>query len=74
MRSYPSKVKAEVAAIGHLQKGLTVIEKNQEAKLKGGQPMSTLESQFQLNTELSPTIVSLMKYVGNSARPSAAGD
>ena len=30
MRSYPLKVKAEVAAIGHLNKGFTLVEKNQE--------------------------------------------
>jgi len=39
MRSYPAKAKAEVAAIGQLVKGLTLVEKNQEQKLKGGQPM-----------------------------------
>ena len=28
MTKYPLKVKSEIAALGHLQKGLTVIEKN----------------------------------------------
>ena len=36
--------------------------------------MASLESNFQLNSELSSTVVQLMKYVGNSARPNAAGD
>jgi len=51
---------------------LLAVEKNQEAKLKSGQPCGTIESQFQMNTELSPTLVSLMKYVGNHTRPQAA--
>ena len=36
MRTYPTKVKAEVAAIGHLTKGLTIVERNQEQKFKAG--------------------------------------
>ena len=35
-KNYPLKVKAEVASIGHLNKGLTLVEKNQEAKFKAG--------------------------------------
>ena len=68
-REYPLKVKAELAALTNLQKGFTVLEKNQDAKIKQGVPCDTIESQFQMNTELSTTLVSLMKYVGNHTRP-----
>ena len=74
MRAYPVKAKAEVAALSNLTKGFTAIEKNRVAELKGGQPMAQIETHFQLNNELSPTICSLMKHVASSARAGAAGD
>lgn len=33
-KSYPIKAKAEITALGHLQKGLLAIEKSQEARIK----------------------------------------
>ena len=74
MTKYPLKVKSEIAALGHLQKGLTVIEKNQEAKIAKGQPFDTIEGHFQKTSELSDRLVQLMKYCGNSVRPEASGN
>lgn len=68
-KAYPVKAKAEITALTQLTKGFTVLEKNQEAKLKGVQPFSTIEGQFRTDSELSQTLVSLVKYVGNSSRP-----
>ena len=64
MKAYPMKAKAEDVALKTLQKGFNILDKNQETKLKQGSACGGIDTNFQQSTELSTTLVSLMKYVG----------
>ena len=67
LKNQPATYKAEAGALAYLSKGFQAIEKQKEAKVKGGQPLNLIQNSFEVKNETSKKTIGLMKYVGQQA-------